>query len=546
MLESTSALVRPSDDAAARAAHVLPPGVTRDRAAEVIRAGLIAGGCPRSVAHAWLEMARFTRPSDWTRPDRDPMNHRKQAMNAASLGVTAARMWQIEKTLEQYRVIERVMPQNGQRGRAAVAGAASAPTWGLSFAPAIERYAVFAGLADDARRAAEEIDMARAGLRTDRGALRRAMRALEACQPADPLLAEAEALIETLPSTTLRNRDGAAFEAARGPVREMTARIAAAVEVEMASKAPNPDKNNCPSGQENFSCHTKNTTEDSNEIVALPGIAAEMSNAAAAGASPAPARPDAGDGAGKPPSGASPDGGRGEPDINLSLEAVLDLITDDFRMYLEAQDADQDLAARLWRACEAYRPELGINVSAWQDAVDAMGPEVAMLSLIVIDRNRFHPTNPTRSPGGLLREFTRRHRAGELRLAAAVWAILSRARLGKHPKSGAWEPARHDGPGQGGSAPAAQAPAAAPPQSRWKAPGRTASGETQQAGMAFPPHGSVRWDSFWDPVRAEECNWDPLVVADKFRRFCRKHGVALDDPRIETIFRAYARKLPRA
>ena len=35
---------------------------------------------------------------------------------------------------------------------------------------------------------------------------------------------------------------------------------------------------------------------------------------------------------------------------------------------------------------------LGINVAAWHDACDAMGPPLAFLSLIAIDRNRLHPT----------------------------------------------------------------------------------------------------------------------------------------------------------
>ena len=79
--------------------------------------------------------------------------------------------------------------------------------------------------------------------------------------------------------------------------------------------------------------------------------------------------------------------------------------------------------------------ELGINVSAWLDAVEVMGQGIAFVALIVIDRNRFHPVVPVRCPGGALRAFTRKAQAGQLNLTRAIIGIWERERQGIQPKA---------------------------------------------------------------------------------------------------------------
>ncbi len=75
---------------------------------------------------------------------------------------------------------------------------------------------------------------------------------------------------------------------------------------------------------------------------------------------------------------------------------------------------------------------LGIRRSAYDDAVAEMGNAKAALCIIVIDRNRFHPETPIRSPGGVLVEMTRRHASDTLRLNASL--ISLRARTSRDPK----------------------------------------------------------------------------------------------------------------
>ncbi len=70
--------------------------------------------------------------------------------------------------------------------------------------------------------------------------------------------------------------------------------------------------------------------------------------------------------------------------------------------------------------------DLGINPSAFEEAMEAMGWLRAMLAVMVIDRNRAHPTKPILSCGGALRAFTRRHRQGVLDLRASIFGIWGR------------------------------------------------------------------------------------------------------------------------
>lgn len=103
------------------------------------------------------------------------------------------------------------------------------------------------------------------------------------------------------------------------------------------------------------------------------------------------------------------------------------MASDDLGLYLDAFEDWNEAIPMILR-------ELGINVSAWFDACEVMGEAMAFLSLVIIDRNRYHPHAPVRSPGGALRAFTDRAGRGELNLTRAVLGIWERERQGKQPK----------------------------------------------------------------------------------------------------------------
>lgn len=111
----------------------------------------------------------------------------------------------------------------------------------------------------------------------------------------------------------------------------------------------------------------------------------------------------------------------------LTERDIRAVASDDVAFWLDAGIGWQDALAHILR-------ELGVNVSAWHDACDAMGEPVAFLALLVIDRNRFHPKTPILNPGGALRAFTRKARTGELDLTRSLLGIWERERQGRQPK----------------------------------------------------------------------------------------------------------------
>ena len=117
----------------------------------------------------------------------------------------------------------------------------------------------------------------------------------------------------------------------------------------------------------------------------------------------------------------------------MSLDDLRNLASNDMAFLLDSAGDWQDALPQVLQ-------HLGINVSAWHDACDAMGPPMAFLSLIIIDRNRFHPKSPVQSPGGALRAFTAKAREGGLNLAGSVEGIRVRTRKGLQPKGPAKPP----------------------------------------------------------------------------------------------------------
>ncbi len=111
----------------------------------------------------------------------------------------------------------------------------------------------------------------------------------------------------------------------------------------------------------------------------------------------------------------------------LTPEKLREMASDDAVLYLDALED--------WRAAIPFiLRERGINVSAWLDACDVMGEDIAFLALLVIDRNRYHPTAPIQNPGGAMRAFTQRAKDGKLNLALAILSIIERGRQGRQPK----------------------------------------------------------------------------------------------------------------
>ena len=122
-----------------------------------------------------------------------------------------------------------------------------------------------------------------------------------------------------------------------------------------------------------------------------------------------------------------------DPIAGMTLDDLRNLASDDMVLWLDTLGDWQDVVPHVLR-------ELGINVSAWHEACETMGPHLAFLSLVVIDRNRYHPKTPVENPGGALRAFSAKARAGGLNLARSVAGIRDRTRKGLQPNGPAKPP----------------------------------------------------------------------------------------------------------
>lgn len=107
---------------------------------------------------------------------------------------------------------------------------------------------------------------------------------------------------------------------------------------------------------------------------------------------------------------------------------IRDLGSEELRFYADGMEAPgRPVTLRaVERAALLRRRDLGITPALWEEVEESLGWIDALVALIVVDRNRTHPTNPVRNPGGLLRDLARRRRAGALDLGASVTGVWSR------------------------------------------------------------------------------------------------------------------------
>lgn len=115
---------------------------------------------------------------------------------------------------------------------------------------------------------------------------------------------------------------------------------------------------------------------------------------------------------------------------NMSLERLFELASSDLQAHVDFCKGDRRTLREIdfIHGAHGLLHPLGINQSAYHEAVSRMGQHLTTLSLLVIDANRDHPVSPVRNPGGLLRAMTRKHAAGQLNIAGSLIGLSERNR----------------------------------------------------------------------------------------------------------------------
>ena len=451
----------------------LPDEVSKGQAvATTCRALRLLGASERMIA-VWRHLADMTERRAWHAGDRSPVNWKRQCDLAREMGLGERQFRRIEVRLARFGALARTTADNGYRGRRRGQPFRGPVSCGLSLGPALANFQAFARIVEEAEFAEETRQEAALNARTARRRvgllvaslddveMRRWARSRlgeldESARPASPRVASSEEL-------SLWHADLLALEDA---IREALAPFSA------PDTAPSPEADveganldvSIGQSHDRISAVTRDGTAAARNNASLRGstesgplenmrFQRDMSAAPDIGVrrhiqpstesgsickDPDPSAihqsrcgsdPDPGSGFRHREDGREPEGSPLSPTLaaRLTVEDISGLASNDVALWLDAFDDWRDALPHILR-------ELGANVSAWHDACDAMGETVAFLALLVIDRNRFHPDAPILNPGGALRAFTKRARAGELDLTRSILGIWERERQGRQPR----------------------------------------------------------------------------------------------------------------
>lgn len=123
---------------------------------------------------------------------------------------------------------------------------------------------------------------------------------------------------------------------------------------------------------------------------------------------------DSGPSDGPAPTASAPD----RPEVPIPLALVLRAIPDALDYAQSPVTRFDDLA----RLGAFLRGMIGISASAWEDAVDAMGAEIAGITVCCLVQR----IGDIRSPGGYLRTLTQQAQIGKYSVSRAVMALIQR------------------------------------------------------------------------------------------------------------------------
>lgn len=412
---------------------LLPPAVSKAQAMGTVCAALRLLGAREIDISAWRLIADVTDRQAWHAHDRSPVNWKRQCDLARELGISERHWRRIEHRLSDCGVLARMTADNGYRGRRSGQPYGSAITCGLSLEPALANFRALAGIVEQAALAEEarqELALTARNARRRVGLLVAGLRDIETRRWAKGRLDE---LDDGLRPTSTRVASFADLDAWKEALVSLESDIREAM-----TPCPPPDQppaNGAGPASERRTAPARSAR--------VPDIAAGSGGRPVENAGNQPllsGAPDSGvrchiqpvqelesiqddeEARDEPPPAISP------ARIRMTEQDIRDLASDDMALWLDATEDWQDALPHILR-------HLGVNTSAWHDACDAMGPPLAFLALVIIDRNRFHPDSPVLKPGGALRAMTQAAREDRLNLAGSILGIRSRDRKGRQPKA---------------------------------------------------------------------------------------------------------------
>ena len=394
---------------------VLPRDFQRSDVERILTRVAAHIGLTSSLLRTMLLLVQHTRPSDWVSADCDPVCFASQTNIAATLGKTPRAVREDEARLEALGLLWKQTGADGGRG----SYGHGALVLGLNFAPLIEMMPMLLDLEDHLASERIAMQVLRRQISAARRFFRKGIERLLELAPTTPALMDLLAANAELP----RRYDGltsSELEELRMTVDNL---------VEQAERLCDLHENSSGVSDKNFRPHIQDTNEDNFCICNVSNVKKQpdckqsepnpQTTPACASVVCIEIKGNLGSSPHKPKTLES-----------FSAGALYHAATDDFRMYLDAFKRDSAIPNEyaFVQAAIAMTKELGINIDAWDQAVETMGDMTAALAVYIIDANRFHPVRPIHKPGGALRALTRRAAQGKFNLDGSLVGILERAR----------------------------------------------------------------------------------------------------------------------
>lgn len=360
----------------------------RSQVADLLREVRIVLGLSSPALETLLRILDKTRPRDWTDPVAEPVCYAAQITIAQELGKTDRQVRTHERLLMEMGLIGDRRRANGSRSRHGRCG--------LVLSPLIDRIPALMAARDRLRADHSRVEF----LVARRSALYR--KAKELIMTLQPLYPEDEELaghvidfLDWPANKSLRSLSLEALERHHDDARAMIKNLDDLMQKTTDSSGR---------AEADFRRHIQDTTEETPVSCSTKARSRELKCESV--------------------------GGARNPEWmeNLTPQRLRALASADFRLYLdhETGGGHEPRIVDFTLAAIALLPHLGINASAWDAAVDQMGDVTAMLCVLVIDANRFHPITPIQRPGGALRAMTRRHALGDLNLVGSLIGLQNR------------------------------------------------------------------------------------------------------------------------
>ena len=377
-------------------------------------------GMSDSLLKSLLAMMRETRPSDWTDPTKEPTCFAMQSNIAIMLGKTARSVRRDEVELERrFAFLSKNVAGNGSRCRLTFADGVEF-TQGLSFSPLIEKVPDLLILRDQLRYERQHSSR----LKRKCSALRRNVKkVLMQFQAEHPENEDLRNLSEQFLSWPTRFSVFNSLESLEEHYIEVLAAS------ELADQLLQLFQKMSGQADTNVLLYIQDTTKE-------PSVNCNASINKRSGIKP--------DSNSNPRSSAKAEASEGlenkceasELERNskfmdrMTPQRLFSLSSEGMQIYItQHQGVRAAPSAMDFILASVDRlGELGINKSAYYDAVDQMGDMATALCILIIDRNQFHPETPIHNPGGVLRAMTKRHRAGVLNIIGSLIGLSERSK----------------------------------------------------------------------------------------------------------------------